>query len=142
MIEARWQEPEWRSQLRTGKWIAANELGVIVGVAALVGHHDPHVESVWVAPSHRRRGVFRALVRALADEASRMGLDELQLWVLEDNEIAQRAYTKLGFIPGPVQRAPDPRYREQRFTLAISGSPANGLPTRGRQPSYGVAQHA
>ncbi len=56
-----------------------------------------HVESIWVAPTHRRRGVFRALLYALAEIERPRGVTELLLWVLEDNHDARRAYETLGF---------------------------------------------
>jgi ribosomal protein S18 acetylase RimI-like enzyme len=99
-VERRWSEYQWRQRFRTGTWVVAREHGVAIGVAGLVNDHpeEPeHVESVWVAPTHRCRGVARSLLSAVTDVARRAGLAELLLWVLEDNPLAFRIYLHLGF---------------------------------------------
>ncbi|CAN5626168.1 GNAT family N-acetyltransferase [soil metagenome] len=55
------------------------------------------IQSVYVAPAHRRQGVFAALYRhveVLAREAP--GVIGLRLYVESDNSAAQRTYTALG----------------------------------------------
>lgn len=55
------------------------------------------IQSVYVAPEHRRRGVYRALydhVHALA--VARPGVCGLRLYVERDNANAQRTYESLG----------------------------------------------
>ncbi len=55
------------------------------------------IQSVYVAPAHRRQGVFAALYRhveALARDAQ--GVIGLRLYVERDNGAAQRTYTALG----------------------------------------------
>ncbi|MDQ3494704.1 MAG: GNAT family N-acetyltransferase [Pseudomonadota bacterium] len=55
------------------------------------------IQSVYVAPAHRRQGVFAALYRhveALARDAP--GVIGLRLYVERDNSAAQRTYTALG----------------------------------------------
>lgn len=120
LIERRWNEGEWRQRLDTARWVVAIEAGLVIGIAALVDGQEPHVESIWVAPTHRRKGVFRSLMNALADEARRLKLGELLLWVLEDNVVAQVAYRQFGFTPtGDRQLGPDRRRYEQRLSLAL-----------------------
>ena len=81
-----------------------------------------YVESAWVAPTHRRRGVLRALLHKLADSDRRTEVTELMLWVLEDNHDAQHAYQALGFEPtGERQFLPAFGRFERRLRLAISG---------------------
>lgn len=78
-----------------------------------------HVESIWVVPTQRQCGVFRALLNDLAERERRSGVRDLLLWVLEDNEEAQSAYARLGFEPtGERQQLPDGRF-EQRLRLTI-----------------------
>jgi ribosomal protein S18 acetylase RimI-like enzyme len=80
----------------------------------------PHIESIWVAPTHRRRGVFRALLLELAEINRWLGVTDLMLWVLEDNHEAQRAYEALGFVPtGERQFLPDFRRFERRLSLQL-----------------------
>jgi ribosomal protein S18 acetylase RimI-like enzyme len=99
--EAQWGELEWLRAFDAATWIVAREAERVVGLARSVGEPDlpsaRHVEPIWVAPTHRRRGVFRALLHALAEMDRRMGITDLTLWVLEDNHAAQRAYQALGF---------------------------------------------
>jgi len=55
------------------------------------------IQSVYVAPAHRRRGVYAALhahVAALAKAAP--GVIGLRLYVERDNAVAQRTYASLG----------------------------------------------
>jgi ribosomal protein S18 acetylase RimI-like enzyme len=54
------------------------------------------IQSVYVAPAHRRCGVYAALYRhvhALAEAAE--GVCGLRLYVEKENEVAQRTYTSL-----------------------------------------------
>lgn len=60
---------------------------VVVGSASLVsadlathGHLSPWLASVYVAPSHRNRGIGSALVERVVEEAHRLGLPELFLF--------------------------------------------------------------
>jgi ribosomal protein S18 acetylase RimI-like enzyme len=99
--ELHWSEAEWRRMSNAAQWIVAHEAGKVGGLIKSVT--EPvfptarHVESAWVAPTHRRRGVLRALLCKLAETGSRLGVDTLMLWVLEDNHDAQNAYRALGF---------------------------------------------
>ena len=122
--ELRWSKQEWRRMLNAATWIVAHEADTAVGLARSVG--DPerpgtrHVESMWVAPTHRRRGVCRDVLHALAKTARSMGATDLLLWVLEDNHDAQRAYDALGFEPtGERQFLSDFGRFERRLRLGI-----------------------
>jgi ribosomal protein S18 acetylase RimI-like enzyme len=122
--ESRWEEPEWRRLFDAATWIVAREAQNVVGLARSVGEPGlpsaRHVESIWVEPTHRRLGVFRHLVHALAEIERRTGVTELLLWVLEDNHDAQRAYEALGFEPtGEQQFLPVAGRFEWRMRLGI-----------------------
>lgn len=70
------------------------------------------IQSVYVAPAHRRGGVFRALyshVEALA--RSQAGVVGLRLYVERDNAIAQQTYTSLGMTDAGYRifETPTPR---------------------------------
>jgi hypothetical protein len=52
-----------------------------------------------VVPAARRQGVGDAVMRAVLDEARRLGLDEVWLEVLVQNEPARGLYERLGFEP-------------------------------------------
>jgi ribosomal protein S18 acetylase RimI-like enzyme len=54
------------------------------------------IQSVYVHPDYRRRGVFRALYRHVEQEARRSGVVSLRLYVEQDNTAAQATYRALG----------------------------------------------
>jgi ribosomal protein S18 acetylase RimI-like enzyme len=122
--ESVWGELDWRRLFDAAIWIAACEAENVIGLARSVGEPGRlttrHIESVWVAPTHRRRGVCRTLLLALAEMARAMGAHDLLLWVLEDNHDAQRAYKALGFEPTGKQQFLKPFERfEQQLRLEI-----------------------
>jgi ribosomal protein S18 acetylase RimI-like enzyme len=121
--EAGWSEPEWRRLFNSAMWIVARDAHKVVGLARSVTETERsirHVESIWVASTHRRRGVFRALLDAITDLERRSGATDLLLWVLEDNYTAQRTYKALGFEPtGERQFLPTMRRFERRLRLGI-----------------------
>jgi ribosomal protein S18 acetylase RimI-like enzyme len=117
-------EPEWRRMFHAAAWVVSREAEKVIGLARSV--REPgrptrrNVESIWVAPTHRRRGVCRALLHAVADLEGQTGVTDLLLWVLEDNLDAQRAYDALGFEPtGERQYLPAFRRFERRMSSGI-----------------------
>jgi GNAT superfamily N-acetyltransferase len=54
------------------------------------------IQSVYVRPESRGRGVFGALYRAIAAEARQAGACGLRLYVERDNARAQASYRRLG----------------------------------------------
>ena len=70
------------------------------------------IQSVYVEPSVRERGVYRALhARVLSDARARGDVCGLRLYVEKENEAAQEAYTRLGMNLTPY------RVYEQDFVL-------------------------
>jgi ribosomal protein S18 acetylase RimI-like enzyme len=123
--EAVWGESEWRRGFKTARWIVAHETGKVIGLArSVIEEESPstrHLESIWVAPTHRRRGVCRALLRALVEMELSMGMTELMLWVLEENHAAWGAYTALGFEPtGERQFLPGFGRFERRLRFVLT----------------------
>jgi ribosomal protein S18 acetylase RimI-like enzyme len=122
--ESRWEEAEWRRLFDAAIWVVARETENVVGLARSVAEQQPpltrHLESIWVAPTHRRHGVLRHLLQALAEIERRMGVRDLLLWVLEDNDEAHRAYEALGFkLTGERQLLPTVGRFEQRLRLCL-----------------------
>jgi ribosomal protein S18 acetylase RimI-like enzyme len=122
--ESRWEEADWRGTFAAATWIVARETESIVGLVRSVGEPQlpsaRHVESIWVAPTHRRRGVLRHLLNALAGIERRLGVRDLLLWVLEDNHEARRAYEALGFeSTGERQYLPAVGRFEHRLRLCL-----------------------
>ena len=78
-------------------WRSEDEpLGFVLGRS---NHARAEVLSLGVAPSARKRGIARALMKEAIGRVSRRGLRELYLEVAEDNAAAQRLYRALGFAP-------------------------------------------
>ncbi|MBM6400846.1 GNAT family N-acetyltransferase [Phycicoccus sonneratiae] len=78
----------------------ATDGGRVVGVGRLgVAATWGGVAAMWVDLSARRRGVARALLTALADEAHRRGIRSLHLQTDTDNAAAQALYRGAGFVP-------------------------------------------
>lgn len=87
-----------------GTYFLAEEKGVIAGQLSITYEWSDWrngnfwwIQSVYVAPEFRRRGVFRALYEHAHKLAkSRRDVCGLRLYVDADNTRAQRAYERLG----------------------------------------------
>jgi GNAT superfamily N-acetyltransferase len=53
-------------------------------------------QSVYVLPSHRRTGIFRSMYIHIRNEAEKMGVAGLRLYVETNNSRAQKTYESLG----------------------------------------------
>jgi GNAT superfamily N-acetyltransferase len=121
--ESEWAEPEWRAAFAAATWMVAYEAGRVIALAKSIEELERpfgrHLESIWVAPTHRKRGVFRALLDEIAAKERRDGVTDLLLWVLDDNHDALAAYLALGFEPtGECQPLPAGQ-QERRLKLSI-----------------------
>lgn len=97
-------ENEWREHAAQGSMRVAVDLltGAPLGcVGTLEERGAPpggwHLYSMWVAPAARGRGVARALVEAVAEDAVASGRQRLTLWVKTSNAAARGTYAALGF---------------------------------------------
>ncbi|MGI8792587.1 MAG: GNAT family N-acetyltransferase [Acidimicrobiales bacterium] len=73
--------------------------------------------SMWIAPTHRRAGLGRALVQAVLDWATEVGAQSVSLWVTRGNDRAEALYASMGFtVTGDFQPLPsDPCKDEIRM---------------------------
>jgi ribosomal protein S18 acetylase RimI-like enzyme len=71
--------------------------GLIVGVLEDEGS-TAHIYSMWVTPSHRRRGVGRRLLDEIATWAEEQGAERLVLGVTEVNRDARSMYRACSFV--------------------------------------------
>jgi ribosomal protein S18 acetylase RimI-like enzyme len=78
-----------RVALRDGDPVGLANLGVREGQGWIGG--------VGVIAAARREGIARRLMEAVHDEARRLGLREVRLEVIEQNEAAYRLYVELGY---------------------------------------------
>jgi GNAT superfamily N-acetyltransferase len=98
--ELGYDERRWRDLAATGRWFVAVDgalVGIAVGVDGWSG--DPRkreLVGMWVAPSHRRRGIAAELLDAVKAWATSEGATALTLGVREHNESARRAYRRMG----------------------------------------------
>jgi ribosomal protein S18 acetylase RimI-like enzyme len=93
-------EEQWRAAVVSRTRFVVEADGQAVGMAS-VGEAGSRragsVTSFWVHPSARGKGVGDALLLATVETAREAGYDELLLWVVENNEHAQRLYERHGF---------------------------------------------
>jgi GNAT superfamily N-acetyltransferase len=128
--EVAWSELDWRATFENGIWIVARQGGRAIGVARSVRDPDRlwerHAEAIWVEPGHRRTGVTRSLLRALADAERSAGVKDLLVWVLEAKRDARRVYERLGFQPTGEQHVlNDASGRmEERLRLRLTEHPS------------------
>lgn len=97
---------EWRMRLerwngKKGAGFLAIEDTEVCGIAgALLDEKDSkraQLVSMWTAPTHRRKGIGRALVEEVLGWAAQHGVESLLLMVTSKNESAMRFYEELGF---------------------------------------------
>jgi ribosomal protein S18 acetylase RimI-like enzyme len=93
-------EDQWRNAVVSRTRFVAESDGEAIGTAS-IGEAGPgragSVTSFWVHPRARGKGVGDALVLATVESARAAGYDELLLWVVENNDHAQRLYERHGF---------------------------------------------
>jgi aminoglycoside 6'-N-acetyltransferase I len=110
--------------------VVAVDDGVVVGMASGIHYVHPDkppelwINEVGVAPTHRNRGIARAVVEALLNIARSLNCREA--WVLTDdgNPAAMRAYQAAGGVRHPVDQV--------MFEFRLQNSQVS---TEGRQSS-------
>jgi ribosomal protein S18 acetylase RimI-like enzyme len=94
-----------------GRYFVAEENGLIVGQAMVTYEWSDWrnawiwwLQSVYTRQSYRQKGVFRTLLRSIADAAQQDGkVAGLRLYVEKDNTTAQIAYRRCGFGDMPFR---------------------------------------
>lgn len=108
---------------RRGRYFVAERDGAAAGTLMLTTEWSDWrcgdwwwIQSVYVAPEHRRAGIFAALYRHV-EAAARADADVcgLRLYVEKENAVAQRTYAALGMV--------DAGYH--MFEIALPGSHAD-----------------
>lgn len=62
------------------------------------------VQSVYVVPDHRQRGVYQAMHRHITNEAkNNPRICGIRLYVARDNHRAHAAYRSVGLVPSPYE---------------------------------------
>ena len=95
-------EEEWRAWLTrpTGVTVVATLNGQPAGLAGGYVEEAGHVElvSMWVTPSARGSGIADALVADVVHWARMQDAREVRLWVTRGNDVAERLYSRHGFV--------------------------------------------
>lgn len=102
----RWENdfPEWLDDEGT-RVLVAEHNGIILGFVLAERWYPPpvarqsfeiYIESMFVRPEHRRRGIGRKLVDAVADWTHGEGADRMRLGVLSVNEEAKKFWRSVG----------------------------------------------
>lgn len=81
-----------------------------------------HLEEIDVLPSHGRRGIGAALVRAACDWAARAGFEEVTLTTFREVRWNMPFYAKLGFVEVPAARL------DAELETIVRDEEARGLP--------------
>ena len=97
----------WQKSLEAGEpptWVAEDG-DTTLGWISAAGSRDPdalpstgEIWAVYVEPGHWSKGVGRALCAEAEQELRKQGFNDVTLWVLKENERAQRFYLSIGFI--------------------------------------------
>ena len=56
------------------------------------------IQSVYIRPEHRRKGIFRELYHFIKERAKENNIAGLRLYVEQNNNVAQRTYKSLGML--------------------------------------------
>jgi ribosomal protein S18 acetylase RimI-like enzyme len=131
----------WQTEIRTSSWAVLEAGDAVVGIAAAKrpdpvadSGHDParacFIESVWIDPGLRRRGLGERLVSYLIETQHGRGIERFLLWVFPANQGAIHFYKRLGFRE-TGQLKPYTRDEEGSWGLEVQyglqiGSPAAG----------------
>jgi ribosomal protein S18 acetylase RimI-like enzyme len=91
-------------------WVIETDKGEVVASASVVKEWSDWtandywwVQSLYVSPDHRGRGLPEILIEAVASEAHDHGAAELRLYVYEQNRRAIKAYRRCGFTNLPYK---------------------------------------
>ncbi len=106
-VETARGEPAWRAETLRGWWLIASIDGRPVGLIHCV-HDAPsgryYLESMWVSPRDRHRGVAELLLQRADDVVREAGARYAFLWVLTGNEAVEQYYQRRGFRPTGVRQ--------------------------------------
>jgi ribosomal protein S18 acetylase RimI-like enzyme len=99
----------WEHKLKSSTWAVVQRRGKILGIAAAKspGETDSYalqekacfIESVWIAPFMRRKGVGERLVTYLIEQERKAGIRQFYLWVFKGNTPAIELYKRMDFKP-------------------------------------------
>ena len=79
---------------------------------------------MWVAPQFRSAGIGSQLVAAVKEWGIQAEADEIDLWVVVDNQAARRLYLEAGFLETDVSKPLPSNHSltETRMTMPLTGT--------------------
>jgi ribosomal protein S18 acetylase RimI-like enzyme len=121
-----WEQDGVDARVRAGEVILAEEDGAALGFAEFKRGTDAALwlQTIYVRPAARRRGIAKALLQELAAEARERGMSHLALEVLTDNGDARAVYDRLGF--SEFSRSLAVPVDELAARLAAPAAPSHG----------------
>ncbi|MEU9125770.1 GNAT family N-acetyltransferase [Streptomyces sp. NPDC048506] len=126
--ERAFTEDEWRERLAKRNQFVAEDGDEACGLIGIVptGPEIAQIVSMWVHPATRGRGVGDLLVREALRWAGDRDVLQVQLWVTQGNDHAERLYARHGFqrtgLVQPVREGED----KPEFAMACTTPPPNG----------------
>ncbi len=107
-----WSVAQFKEELtgvpRTRKYfVATNDEGEIIGYSGAFSPDlgiETDIQTLTVAPDHRRKGIGRSLLHLLIDWAKERGSSEIFLEMRAGNEEANPLYMSEGFEPISIRR--------------------------------------
>jgi GNAT superfamily N-acetyltransferase len=126
--EVLYSEDEWRAKARQYVALVATVSNEDIGMMTIENLKGDFgatcwIGSCWVDPEYRQHGALRALFSYVDAQPTHRawGIQGLGVWV--DNEVAIRAYEKLGFVtkgePQESTRKPGLSYQRMIRTVAL-----------------------
>jgi ribosomal protein S18 acetylase RimI-like enzyme len=112
LSDADWERRalQWNGDRSTARlaWDNDQVCGLVAGFVDAENQSKAHVVSMWVAPTHRKRGVGRLLIRCVMDWAKTVRAQTVHLMVTSNNDAAINFYKHLGFkMTGRVEPYPN-----------------------------------
>lgn len=104
--------------VRDAIFVATDETEFVGLIGAFFDNNSgqPFISSMWVAPSHRRKGIGARLVRAAHLWLASLGATKVYAWVTSTNTNAIAFYESLGFeATETVERLPSNRSLTERL---------------------------
>lgn len=101
-------------------------IGRLIGPTAFTDQVSLHVEALYVAVPHRRRGAGRALLADVLTIAEQAGADDVYASPLPGARGMQRFFARLGFAPAAAHRVAPIATAQRRLGEAEPGSRRHG----------------
>lgn len=106
-------------------------LGRVVGPNPFTDETSLAVESLYVAPDHRRRGVGHALMTGAAGLATEVGAEHVYAAPIPGARGMQRFFVQLGFAPAAAHRVTTTAALQRRLAQDVVGVPGRRAAPRG-----------